>query len=147
MIEGLDERYVATFIRRFKEKIIKEEGEILEKLKDYEDFAGNYIVSFSNKNKGNSTIKRTKKFDPKIEKAVGGIYLPDTFKDFLKYHKSKQVPIEIGEGRDAITGIISVKERRLGKEYRLKGDILDQLRGAYLNDMSLEEYFNSVKSL
>ncbi len=137
MIDGFDEKYVKTFIRRFKERIeeISERG-IRAKLKDYDNFAGNYIVSITNRDIDSPSMKiiKTRKFDERMEKCLGGVYLPDTFEKFLSLHKLNSALIEIGEGKDAITGNIFVKKRG----YHLRGRILEDLKSIYINEVSLD---------
>ena len=135
MIEGFNEQYIETFITRFKSKIEKEKG-MLTKLKDYENFSGNYIVSLTNKDLDppSKKIIRTRKFNERMEKCVGGVYLPDTFEKFLSLHRDKQTLIEIGEGKDAITGTIFIKKRG----YYLRGRILEDLKIISINDYSLD---------
>ena len=135
MIEGFNEQYIETFITRFKSKIEKEKG-MLTKLKDYENFSGNYIVSLTNKDLDppSKKIIRTRKFNERMEKCVGGVYLPDTFEKFLSLHRDKQTLIEIGEGKDAIKGIIFIKKR----EYYLKGPLLEDLKSISIHEVSLD---------
>jgi len=75
----------------------------------------------------------------KMEKCIVGIYLPDNLQEFLQLCERKSTLIEAGEGRDAIVGKISIKERRGEKEYYLKGPLLHRMRGALIEDVPLEK--------
>ncbi len=135
MIGEFNQEYIESFIKRFKERMQEEKG-MMTKLRDYESFSGNYIVSLTNRDiePPSRKIIRTRKFNDRIEKCLGGVYLPDTFEKFLTLHKRESALIEIGEGKDAITGTIFIKKG----EYHLKGRILEDLKSISINDVLLD---------
>ena len=158
IIEGIDDRYADPFFNRFG-KDLKKEKVTKTKLIAYEDLGcGRYIITLDSRNFGSNRIKinKTQKFPEKIEKHMGGVYLPDTLKEFLQLYEKKSTLIELGEGRDAVTAIISAKERKLKgkiiKEYYLKGNLLNRMKAALTEELPLEKmlkewYYSKPPSL
>ena len=138
MIEGIDEEYVKPFFDRFGRELQKEKG-ILTKLRNYEEVGGHYILELDSRNfeSKRKKIIKTRKFEEKTEKCIIGIYLPDNIKEFLDLCKTKTTLVEAGEGRDAVLGKIFKRERKGEKEYYLKGEILNRMRGALIREVPL----------
>ena len=140
MVYEVDEKYIDPFFERFGEDLENEKG-IVTKLRNYEKVCGGYIISLGSRNFGSKRKKiiKTSKFEKELEKCSVEISLPDNLQEFLRLCEKKTTPIEAGEGRDAIVGKISIRERKGEKEYYLSGEILNRMRGALAEEIPLEK--------
>ena len=160
MVESIEKKYADEFFKRLG-KDFKEDKETEKRVENYDKICGHYTITLDSRKFGSNRQKLIKvpkeeKESPheiikvpekkelegkfkKMEKCIVGVYLPDTLQELLQLCEKSSTLIEAGEGRDAVTATISVKEKKEEEEYYLKGGILNRMRGALLEDIPLNK--------